>query len=70
MPISSKKVTLATVAGTGDYDDLLNKPSVNVIAKTGNMLNAFPDDIVDFVEVVPPANTYSSSIIVDYTENI
>ena len=61
-------VYLAKVAGTGSYNDLTNKPTVKVA--TGNTLSALPDEIVDFVEIVPPANTYSSNIIVDYTETV
>jgi hypothetical protein len=61
----AEKSKLSTVATTGKYDDLINKPPLVLNVATGNSETRFPSEIVDFVEIVPTSQ-YSSNVIVDY----
>lgn len=61
----ARKEDLSTVATTGKYNDLINKPPLVLNIATGNSETVFPSEIVDFVEIVPTSQ-YSNSVIVDY----
>ena len=61
----ARKSELSTVATTGKYNDLINKPPLVLNIATGNSETRFPSEIVDFVEIVPTSQ-YSNSVIVDY----
>lgn len=65
----ANKSELAKVATSGEYADLQNIPIQTTNVLTGNSITNFPEEIVDFVEIVPTSQ-YSNNIIVDYNTTV